>query len=179
MDKNMKTEAIIRYAAPADAALITELAGETFHDAFAGHPLMPADDLNSYVEETFTVERMTLELQDPKALFLLAEISGEPAGYAKLVAGIRAAGIDSENPLKLQRIYARQKFLGAGIGQDLMNRCLLEAARGGHDSVWLSVWEHNLRAQAFYRKWRFETCGFIDFQLGKSTMRDFLMLRSI
>ena len=179
MDKHMKSETIIRTAAPADADLLAGLGRETFRDAFASHPLMPADDLRLYMDEAFTAEQMRRELREPRALFLLAEISGEPAAYAKLLKKTPAPGIESENQLKLQRLYARQKFLGSGIGHDLMNRCLLEAAQSGHDRVWLSVWEHNLRAQAFYRKWKFETCGLIDFQLGKSIMKDFLMKREI
>ena len=175
----MKSEAVIRFAAPEDARLLAALGRETFHDAFAPHPLMPPGDLRIYLDEAFTIEQMTHELRDSKAVFLLAEIAGEPAGYAKLVARARVPSIDSENPVKLHRLYVKQKFVGAGLGHDLMNRCLLEAARGGHDCVWLSVWEHNLRAHAFYRKWHFESCGFIDFRLGQSTMNDFVMKREI
>ncbi|HEY8562666.1 MAG TPA: GNAT family N-acetyltransferase [Pyrinomonadaceae bacterium] len=175
----MKSQAIIRYAALDDARLLARLGRETFGEAFAAHPLMPADDLRLYMDEAFTTEQMTRELSESKALFLLAEISGEPAAYAKLLKNTPAPGSESKNQIKLQRLYAEQKFLGTGIGHDLMDRCLREAAQSGHDGVWLSVWEHNPRAQAFYRKWKFETCGTIDFRLGNSIMTDFLMKREI
>lgn len=81
--------------------------------------------------------------------------------------------------MKLKRLYSRQEFIGAGIGRALMNRCLSEAASGGHDAVWLTVWEHNRRALAFYHKWRFEPCGLIDFPLGEAVMTDILMQRTL
>ncbi len=175
----MKSEVIIRFAALEDAGLLARLGRETFHDAFVNHPMMPTNDLSLYLNEAFTVAHLTLELEEPKALFLLVEVSGEPAGYAKLLANARTSVIESDNPVKLQRLYSRQNYIGSGIGHSLMNRCLLEAAKSGHDAIWLSVWEHNLRAQAFYRKWKFEQCGTIDFLLGQSTLTDFLMKREI
>lgn len=175
----MKPEITIRLAAPEDAGQLAELGRETFHDAFVSHPLMPTADLNAYLTETFTVRRMAGELQDPGVFFLLAETAGKPAGYAKLAAQLRTPGIRGNNPIKLHRLYSKKEFIGAGIGAGLITRCLQETADRGHDTIWLTVWEHNLRAQAFYRKWNFEPGGLIDFRLGQSTLTDVLMQREI
>ncbi len=175
----MKQEVTIRRAKLKDAELITELGKETFYDAFANHPLMPAEDLRSYLDETFTVLRVSAELAEPNAIFLLAEIENEAVGYAKLERNSGAASINSQNPIKLKRLYAKQKFVGFGIGASLMKSCLAEAAKLDHDKIWLTVWENNLHAQNFYQKWQFETCGTIKFQLGKSLLTDFLMQRAV
>ncbi|MBX7172663.1 MAG: GNAT family N-acetyltransferase [Pyrinomonadaceae bacterium] len=175
----MKQEITIRRAELKDAELITELGRETFHDAFVNHPLMPAEDLKVYLDETFTISRVSAELAEPNAIFLLAEIDDEAVGYAKLERNNETTMVTAQNPIKLKRLYAKQKFIGFGIGARLMESCLAEAEKLDHDKIWLTVWENNLHAQNFYQKWKFEICGTINFQLGKSLLTDFLMQREI
>jgi ribosomal protein S18 acetylase RimI-like enzyme len=175
----MKPDVNIRMAARRDAELLADLARETFHDAFVDYPQMPKADLILYLNEAFTVSQMAAEIEDPQAAFLLAEIGGRAAGYAKLVRDARAPGVADENPVMLKRLYARREFIGAGIGSGLLSRCLEEARSAGCDAIWLSVWEHNLRARDFYRRWDFESCGTIDFQLGNTVLTDILMRRSL
>ncbi len=169
----------IRVANAGDAELLAELGQETFHDAFAGHPLMPQKDLEYYLDSAFTVLQITSELNDPKAIFLLAEIDGEAAAYAKLERGITTDKVTGKNPIKLKRLYAKQKFIGFGVGAGLMERCLMEAKRLNHDTIWLTVWENNPHAQNFYRRWGFETCGTIDFLLHHTPLTDFVMQRPV
>ena len=49
----------------------------------------------------------------------------------------------------------------------------------GCDVVWLDVWEKNLRAIAFYRKWGFIEVGEQTFQLGDDLQQDLLMARAL
>jgi ribosomal protein S18 acetylase RimI-like enzyme len=60
-----------------------------------------------------------------------------------------------------------------------MGACIDEAKHAGHDSVWLGVWERNVRAQAFYRKWNFRTVGEHMFRLGADLQRDLIMERRL
>jgi GNAT superfamily N-acetyltransferase len=175
----VKSEVNIRFAAQEDAELLAKLGRETFHNAFVNHPLMPKADLELYLNEAFTVSQITSELNDPQAAFFLAEIDGQAVGYAKLITADWESGIVAKNPVKLKRLYVRQEFVGAGIGAGLLSRCLDEAQRSGRDTIWLSVWEHNRRAQEFYRKWDFKPCGVIDFQFGNTVLTDILMQRSL
>jgi GNAT superfamily N-acetyltransferase len=169
----------IRYAAIEDAETLADLSWRTFYDAFAAHPKNAPDDLKAYMDEAFNVRQLGKELRDEKAIFLIAEINGEPAGYAKLLLDTIEPGVTAERPIELCRLYSEQKFLGKGIGASLMQRCLDEAKRRERDVMWLGVWEYNPRAQAFYRKWKFEECGSHVFQLGSDPQTDLLMQRKI
>jgi diamine N-acetyltransferase len=175
----VKSDVNIRFAAQEDAELLAKLGRETFHDAFVNHPLMPKADLDLYLNEAFTVSQITAELNDRQATFLLAEMNGQAVGYTKLVAGVWEPSIVAKNPVKLKRLYVRQGFIGAGIGAGLLTYCLYEADKSGHDTIWLSVWEHNRRAQNFYRKWDFKPFGVIDFEFGNTVLTDILMQRSL
>jgi ribosomal protein S18 acetylase RimI-like enzyme len=58
---------------------------------------------------------------------------------------------------QLWRFYVDRPWIGRGIAQRLMAAARAEAEALGGETLWLGVWERNLRAMAFYRK-----CGFVD-----------------
>ncbi len=170
---------MIRQAIVEDATILTDLAYQTFWDAFAHHPKNAPDDLNHYMRQAFTIEQLTEELVDSKNSFLIAEIEGELAGYSKIVFGNIEAGVTAEKPVELSRLYSHQKFLGQGVGQTLMDACIERPRDAGCDVMWLGVWEYNPRAQAFYKKNGFREVGKHIFQLGKDPQTDLLMQREI
>lgn len=169
----------IREATPDDAKALTDLAYTTFWDAFAHHPKNAPDDLNHYMRQAFSLEQISAELEDDKSIFLIAEIEGEPAGYAKIIIGAIEEGITAERPIELNRLYSHQQFLGKGIGQALMDACFERAKADGHDVMWLGVWEFNPRAQRFYEKNGFRVVGSHVFQLGEDPQTDLLMQKEL
>lgn len=169
----------IRQATLEDAKALTDLAYTTFWDAFAHHPKNAPDDLNHYMRQAFTLEQTTKELGDEKSVFLIAELDGEAAGYAKLITDTTEEGITAERPIELNRLYAHQQFLGKGIGQALMDACFERAKTDGRDVMWLGVWEFNPRAQRFYEKNGFRVVGSHVFLLGEDPQTDLLMQKNL
>ena len=175
----MSESITIRQATLADAKALTDLAYTTFWDAFAHHPKNAPDDLNHYMRQAFNLEQTTKELEEEASVFLIAEIGGEAAGYAKLITDTIEDGITAEQPIELNRLYSHQQFLGKGIGQALMDACVERAKTEGRDVIWLGVWEFNPRAQRFYEKNGFRAVGSHVFQLGEDPQTDILMQREI
>lgn len=169
----------IRQATHDDAQPLTDLAYTTFWDAFAHHPKNAPDDLNHYMRQAFNLEQIVAELADETSIFLIAEIDGKPAGYAKLIVGSIEPGITVERPIELSRLYSHQEFLGKGVGQNLMDACFEFAKANEHDVMWLGVWEYNPRAQRFYEKNGFEVVGRHTFQLGSDPQTDLLMQKEL
>lgn len=175
----MKSEIKIRYADRDDAELLAKLGRETFHDAFADHPAMPTEELSRYLDTAFSPTQLSDELANENSLFMLAEAAGETAGYAMLETNNDSPNVSARNPIKLRRLFSRQKFIGSGVGSSLLDRCLKESTERGHDAMWLIVWEHNLHAQAFYEKWGFKSCGFVDVRFGEVVFSDVVMQREL
>ncbi|MBC7798060.1 MAG: GNAT family N-acetyltransferase [Pyrinomonadaceae bacterium] len=169
----------IRRAKIEDAETLAKLSWQTFWDAFHEHPKNAPEDMKIYMDEAFSVQKVSEELSDANAIFLLAEVENEIAGYAKVITNSREPEIVAENPIELHRLYSHQKFVGKGIGAALMNECLREAENKGCDAIWLGVWEHNPRAQAFYRKYDFREIGKHVFLLGNDPQIDLLMQKSL
>jgi len=172
-------EISIREATVDDAKLLTDLSYTTFWHAFAHHPKNAPDDLAHYMRQAFNEDQIAAELQDPRSVFLLAEIDGKPAGYAKLVKDYIEPGVTAEKPVELNRLYSHQEYIGKGVGQNLMDACFERARNDGHDVMWLGVWEYNPRAQRFYEKNGFRVVGNHTFLLGSDPQTDLLMQREL
>lgn len=169
----------IRQATHDDAKSLTDLAYTTFWDAFAHHPKNAPDDLNHYMRQAFNLEQISSELADPSSVFLIAEIDGKAAGYAKLIIGSTEDDITAARPIELSRLYSHQEYVGKGVGQNLMDACFERARRHDHDVMWLGVWEFNPRAQRFYEKNGFQVVGEHTFLLGSDPQTDLLMQKEL
>lgn len=167
----------IRRGSLVDADLLAELGAQTFTETFAADNT--PENLASYLASSFSVERMTAELADAASFFLIAEIDGRAAGYARLRAGEPEKGVTGAHPIELVRLYVLREWLGRKVGAALMRACLDEARQAGHKTIWLGVWEGNPHAQAFYHKWNFRTVGEHIFQLGSDPQRDLVMEREL
>jgi ribosomal protein S18 acetylase RimI-like enzyme len=170
-------ELSIRNATITDAKLLAELGARTFWETFAAGNT--AEDMNAYLAESFHPAQQSAELSDHNTYFKIAEVDGVAVGYAMLRAGVALESISGENPIELVRLYVSKDSIGSGVGAALMRECLRESTAGGHKTIWLGVWEHNVRAQAFYRKWNFVEVDTHIFQLGDDAQRDLLMCRSL
>jgi GNAT superfamily N-acetyltransferase len=167
----------VRRASIEDAKLLADLGARTFEETFSQDN--SPEDMAAYLAASFSVGRLTEELADPLSVFFVADVDGRAAGYAKIHSGEVSAGVEGQRPIELVRLYVSQEWLGRGVGQALMRRCIDEARRMGFQTIWLGVWERNHRAQAFYRKWDFHEVGEHIFQLGSDPQRDVVMQRAI
>ena len=172
-----RTTLNIRRAQLEDVNLLVELGAQTFAETFTEDNT--PEDMAAYSAASFNIEILTAELLDPLSIFLVADVDGNAAGYAKIHSGEPQSGVEGQKPVELVRLYVLRKWLGQGVGQALMQRCIDEARELGFQTFWLGVWERNNRAQAFYRKWNFVEVGEHIFQLGSDPQRDILMQRTI
>jgi ribosomal protein S18 acetylase RimI-like enzyme len=167
----------IRYGVAADNTLLAQLGTRTFFDSFAA--ANTPENTAAYLAKSFGPEKQAAELAEPLSVFLIAEIDGAAAGFARLKEGQAHPAVSGVRPTEIVRIYACREWIGHGVGSALMRACLSEAEQRGCDVVWLGVWEHNPRAQAFYRKWGFEAVGTQLFMLGDDPQTDLVMQRPV
>ena len=160
-----------------DIPLLTSLGRVTFEQTFARDNTV--SDMQQYLMENFNEERITEEMADPTSSFFIAYVDEEPAGYTKVKANRIPPGVSSTPALEIERIYARQEFLGKKIGKALMEYCLEFARNNRYEMVWLGVWEKNQRAIHFYEKWGFSVFGSHLFMLGSDAQTDLLMGRKV
>ena len=170
-------EVAIRRAAPPDAAELARLGARTFADAF-GADNRP-EDLEAHLASSYGVRQQAEELANPDMVTLVAEHDGELVAFAQVRRGPAPACVAGESPLELWRFYVDRSWHGRGIAQRLMAASLDAARELGGRTLWLSVWERNPRAIAFYTKTGFRNAGTKDFWVGSDQQTDFVLVTDL
>jgi diamine N-acetyltransferase len=173
----MTPELQIRRATPTDAALLSELGRQTFTEAFADQN--NPEDFEQYLSQAFAEKQLQTELQSGNEMFFIAFSDEVPAGYAKLRTKELPPEIAHLQAIELQRMYVLADFQGRKAGRLLMQTCLEEAEKQGFEAVWLGVWEHNVKANDFYKRWDFEKFGEHVFHVGNDPQTDWLLFRKL
>ncbi len=177
VDNMISKKLKIRRATMNDARLIASLGRRTFETSF-GTDNRP-EDMEHYLSSNFSETNIGTQLSDSSTVFLIAYENCSAVGYVMLRVGKKPVSVDGPKPVELVRIYLEEEFIGKGYGSGLMNSCLEEAKKLGHRTIWLGVWEKNLRAIGFYEKWEFKKIGTKSFVLGTDLQNDYIMARSI
>ena len=145
----------IRRGSTADAPALAAFAARTFAETFGAFNV--PEHLQSHLTNAYGIPQQTRELLDSATVTLLAEDAGELVAYAQVRNVPPLSCVTHPDAVQLQRFYVDHPAQGRGVAQTLMT-AVRDAARelgGGH--LWLTVWERNPRAIAFYAK-----CGFVD-----------------
>jgi ribosomal protein S18 acetylase RimI-like enzyme len=167
----------IRLAQPGDASALATFAARTFRETFEADNT--AEDMALYLAANYGPERQAAEIGEPGIVTLLAVDGRRLAGYCQLYEGPAPDFVPGAAPIEIRRFYVDRNWQGRGVAQSLMVASLEAAMERGARTIWLAVWERNLRAQAFYRKCGFEDCGAKEFLLGRDRQTDRVMVRAL
>lgn len=164
-----------RDATAEDARNIDRIFDTVFCDTF-GH-LYRAEDLEMFMS-SFAIPDWERQLADPAFAVRLAEVEGEPAGYAKL--GPLKLDVQPDGPaMLLDQLYVLKEHHGTGIAGALMDWTIEEARRRGARSLYLTVFIENHRARRFYDRYGFEDVGRYAFMVGTHADEDVIMRKAL
>lgn len=167
----------IRRATPADAASLAVFAARTFEETFAG--AQSAEDLAMFLSTSYGEPQQRQELNNPQIVTLLAEIGGTLAGYAQVRVQTPPACVIGPAPIELWRFYVDRPWQGRGVARELMEHVHSVGRQLRAGTLWLSVFEHNARAIAFYTKCGFAISGTKDFVVGTDRQTDYVMVADV
>lgn len=167
----------IREATARDAAELAELGARTFRATYTG--AMPTGALEEFVRVQFGTQQQAGELADPACRVLVAEHDRTMVGYVLLRACAPPIDAAAGATMQLARLYVDAEAQSRGVGADLFAQAVDIAEVSGHERLWLTVWEHNTRAAAVYRRWGFTDVGEIAFDLAGEVQRDRVLVRAI
>ena len=156
-----------------DIDQLQEIGRQTFYETFAGSNT--EDDMQKYLDESFSESKLTAELTEPNSEFYFAILDNKVIGYLKLNFGQSQTELKDDNALEIERIYVLKEFHGKKIGQILYDQAIKIARQKNADYVWLGVWEENPRAINFYKKNGFVEFDKHIFKLGNDEQTDIMM----
>ncbi len=156
-----------------DINQLQKIGKQTFYETFSEGNT--EENMTKYLEEEFSIEKLTTEISDNNAEFYFATLDEKVIGYLKLNSGQSQTEIQDDKALEIERIYVLKDFHGKNIGQILYNKAIYVAKQKNADYVWLGVWEENLRAINFYMKNGFVEFDKHVFKLGNDEQTDIMM----
>ena len=167
----------IRKALANDVDLLAALGKISFYEAF--NDVTAPEDMQAYLTSTFQRTAIKTQLRDDRSITFIAEIDADPAGYIFSHPATPPECVRDPAAIKLERLYLRKRYYGRTVGDALMHVSIEKFRSCGYRSVWLSSWELNDRANAFYKKWEFKVAGSQQFTVGSDVQNDFILSRSI
>jgi diamine N-acetyltransferase len=159
-----------RRGTSADAAALADFAARTFSDTY-GAENRP-EDMRAHLEASFGLAQQGRELADPAVATLLATAGDALAGYAQVRRKLPPECVTDREAIELHRFYVDRRWHGQGLATPLMASAFEAARAFGGRHLWLSVWERNPRAIAFYTKEGFADAGSTVFLVGPDRQTD-------
>lgn len=153
----------LRPACADDAATLAAFAAQAFTDTY--RDLDDAQDIADYCAEHFQPEVMAGVIADPACITTLAWVGEVLAGYA-IVRSKAPPDCVSGPAVQLWRLYLGQGFIGQKLGARLMQAAQAQARQRGAATLWLGVYDRNVRAVEFYRRFGFAQVGVSEFLFG-------------
>ncbi len=167
----------IRRGVVSDAPHLAAFAARTFAEAF-GADNRP-EDMQAHLAKSYGVPQQTGELANPDVITLLAHQGETLVGYAQVRRNVPPPCVTQERTVEIHRFYVDRPAHGTGVAQALMSAAHEAARELGGEHIWLSVWERNPRAIAFYTKMGFVDVGSADFYVGPDRQTDRVLVASL
>ena len=167
----------IRELTRRDIPQLRELAVRIYRDTFSGQNT-PAN-METFLQKDYSVESFNREFDERGSFYFFACDGQTPVGYLRLRNNAEAEPYLGKNTIELHRLYIDARYQGRQVGKLLMEFALEYARNLKVDWIWLGVWEHNPRAQAFYERWGFEKFSEHIFQMGEEAQTDWLLKKRI
>ena len=169
MDLEIKIEQISH----SHIAALQQIGRQTFSETFAESNT--AENMAKYLEEAYSHEKLSAELNNPNSFFYFAMLGEKVIGYLKINMGGSQTELKDNDALEIERIYVLKDYHGKKVGQLLFDKAIAIAKQQHLAYVWLGVWEENKRALQFYTK-----NGFVEFDqhvfvLGDEAQTDIMM----
>lgn len=156
-----------------EVGLLQKIGITTFSETFSA--FNSPDNLNKYLSESFSIEKLKSELNNSNSEFYIALDGRNPVGYLKLNFGASQTELKDNKALEIERIYVLKEYQGKNVGKLLYQQALAIAKQNKVEYLWLGVWEKNERAINFYKKNGFVTFDTHIFKLGNEAQTDFMM----
>ncbi|KAI1358174.1 acyl-CoA N-acyltransferase [Xylaria arbuscula] len=170
----------VGHALTSEAAIIAKIGADTFTATFGFS--VSAEDLDMFLAETYSETNVLADMQDPAVQTWAArDTSGKVLGLVQLVRGLSEPCVpgDPTTHAELRRLYVETTAHGRGIGSKLIAAVEEQARAEGFKQLWLTVWEHNPKAERLYLRLGYRKYGDVDFITGTCVQTDHVLSKAL
>lgn len=165
----------LRPATPDDATTISALAIQVYLDTYAEEGIRP--DVAREALRECAAEAFDARLREPQRRIVLAERDGALLGFAELSLAEQAAPAGGVAGAELIRLYIQPAAQRTGLGRRLIRAAEALVAEAGLPALWLTAWDGNHRALAFYAREGYADVGATTFSFEGVTVGNRVLAR--
>lgn len=164
-----------------DAEGLAELAAQTFRLACPPHHT--PENIALHLAEVLAVENFEDYATEEEYDLFVAEQGGRILGFSLIDAllcddeEVEPLLRHAQPSMELSKLYVHPDAHGLGVAQQLFDAAEDAARDRDATSLWLTVWEENARALAFYAKQGFIVAGNRDYPVGDLVDHDLVCLK--
>ena len=89
---------------------LQKIGRQTFYETFSTGNTQ--ENMQKYLDERFSIEKLTAELNDKNAIFYFAQLENKIVGYLKINFGDSQTELKDDKSLEIERIYVLKEFQG-------------------------------------------------------------------
>ena len=112
---------------------LQKIGRQTFYETFSESNT--EENMKSYLENGFSIDKITAELNDENAEFYFAKIENNVIGYLKINFGASQTELKDDKAIEIERIYVLKEYHGQKVGQILYDKAIEIAQQKSVDFV--------------------------------------------
>ncbi len=147
----------LRIATPSDAVTVSALSVQVFLDTYATEGIRPDLAREAFLE--YSTDAFDKRLREAKRTFIVAEAGAGLLGYAEVHLSPLTAPAEQISGAELVRLYVQPAAQRRGVGRALLERMEQAVLAASSPSIWLTAWEGNSNARAFYARMGYSDVG--------------------
>lgn len=147
----------VRQASTPDAITVAALSVQVFLDTYATEGIRP--DLAREAFSEYSAEAFARRLGEAGRSLILAESGAGLLGYAEVLVLPLLAPAGQLSGAELVRLYVQPAAQRAGVGRALLERAEQAVLAARVAAVWLTAWNGNVNAHAFYARMGYADVG--------------------
>lgn len=140
----------LRPATPDDAVRLSALAIQVYLDTYASQGV--SQGLAQEALTLLSCDAFAERARQPHLRLILAERGDGLIGFAEMDLTAGPAPGTLQEGAELVRLYVQPPFQRSGVGSQLIEAAEQLARAAQRPSLWLTAWEGNHRARAFYAR---------------------------
>lgn len=157
---------------------LVQMARETFDETFRQE--FESEPFDGFLDAAYGPSgTMRQDLSNPSIHWRIAMNADMPVAFVKLRPLCAPAPAPLAGSMELQQIYVKPQWHGTGVAQCLMNWSIDTAISNGAKELYLTVFDFNERAKAFYARNGFTDVGYCKFQIGNRIENDRIWMRTL
>ena len=140
-----------------DAVAIAALATQVFLDTYATGGVRP--DVAREAFREYSKQAFSVRLEESQRRFIIAAQSESIFGFAELICSPLGSPAGGLIGAELVRLYVQRSVQRGGVGRALIQEAERLASQARLASMWLTAWDGNSGALAFYRRLGYADIG--------------------